>query len=165
MITPRLLVSACIVVCLSARSTTTSQRTSNRGADAVAQPMRDLALFRKETPPVLTAAAAAPYVATTRTNCAGLIAEISALNDALGPDLDVPPEKRPGFAEDTAIAALGSLFKLPFRSVIRKVSGAERMDREKALAVLSGMVRRGYLKGLATAAGCTIPAFTVESAG
>lgn len=120
--------------------------------------------MRKATPPVLANAAVAPYAAATPTNCAALVAEIAALNEALGPDLDVAPEKRPGFAEDTAIAALGSLFKLPFRGVIRKVSGAERLDRETALAVLSGMVRRGYLKGLASADGCDLPVNTTSAA-
>lgn len=159
----RSLVGVCLVLGLAACATTTSPGSPDRGADAVSQPFRDLALFRTQTPPVLAEAAAAPYAATTPTTCAGLTAEITALNDVLGPDLDTLPVKGPGFAEDTAIAALGSLFKLPFRGVIRKVSGAERMDREKARAVLSGMVRRGYLKGLAKAAGCTLPPLEVKT--
>lgn len=161
----RSLVGVCLVLGLAACATTTSQRPSDRGADAVSQPFRDLALLRSQTPPVLVQAAAAPYAAPAPANCAGLTAEITALNDALGPDLDTLPAKGPGFAEDTAIAALGGLFKLPFRGVIRKVSGAERMEREKARAVLSGMVRRGYLKGLAGAAGCTLPPLAVNADG
>lgn len=165
MMAHRFLVGAGLVLSLAACSTTTSQRTSDRGADAVSQPFRDLAIIRSPVPPALATASAAPYAAERPGDCAALTTEITALTDVLGPDLDILPEKGPGFAEDTAVAALRSLFDLPFRGVIRKVSGAERMDRERARAVLSGMVRRGYLKGLAGTAGCTLPPAPVATGG
>lgn len=139
-------------------STATTDRVPGRGEEAVTRPLRDLSLVQTPIPPQLAAAAAAPYGVEPSRDCPALLTEIGALDSVLGPDIDQVPAKGPGFAEDTAISALQSLFDLPFRGVIRRISGAERLDREKARAVLAGMVRRGYLKGLALAAGCPVPA-------
>lgn len=139
-------------------STAGTDRASDRGAEAVTRPLRDLSLVQSPVPDELAAAAAAPYGVERPRDCSTLLAEIAVLDSLLGPDIDQSRAKGPGFAEDTAVAALQSLFDLPFRGVIRRISGAERLDRDKARAVLSGMVRRGYLKGLARAADCPPPA-------
>ena len=47
---------------------------------------------------------------------------------------------------------------IPFRSWIRKLSGAERHDELVQKAIISGAVRRAYLKGLGEAKGCNPPA-------
>lgn len=155
----RILTTVILMLGLSACATTAeTDRATGRGGDAVTRPLRDLSLVQTPIPPELAASAAAPYGVERLRDCKALVAEIEALDGVLGPDIDQLRDKGPGFAEDTAIAALQSLFDLPFRGVIRRISGAERLDRDKARAVLAGMVRRGYLKGLARAADCPPPA-------
>jgi hypothetical protein len=149
---------------LSACATTAgTDRATSRGQDAMTRPLRDLSLVQRAIPPELAAAAAAPYGVEHAKDCTALLAEIEELDHLLGADIDEVRAKGPGFAEDAAIGALQSLFDLPFRGVIRRVSGAERLDRDTARAVLAGMVRRGYLKGLARAAGCPAPAAPVAA--
>ena len=43
---------------------------------------------------------------------------------------------------------------LPFRGVVRRLSGAEARDRELRAYVLAGIVRRAFLKGVAQAHDC-----------
>lgn len=142
--------------CATAGQRSTAQRSAERGAAVVEQPFRDLSLIRQTTPEILTAAAAAPYAFEPPADCKVLGDELAALDLALPRDLDAPREKGPGFAEDAALSALAGAFGLPFRGMVRKVSGAERRDRDHARAVLAGMVRRGFLKGVARTSGCLI---------
>lgn len=137
---------------------TTSQTSSERGADAVSgavsQPLRDLSLIRKAVPEVLARAVADPYATSTPVDCGALTREIGDLDAVLGPDLKAGGKDKGGDAFDMVSGALGSAIDLPFRGVVRKVSGAEKHDRDAARAVLAGMVRRGFLKGQALTAGC-----------
>lgn len=151
---PSLLLAAALATGLAGCASTGGRQAANRGGDAVSQPFRDLSLIRDVTPEALTRSAAAPYAADAAVDCAALSTELAALDLALGPDLDTPPTKEDGFVGDAADAALHSLFDLPFRGVIRRVSGADQRDKTHARAVLAGMVRRGFLKGLAVARGC-----------
>jgi len=159
-----LLLAAALATGLAGCASTGGRQVANRGGDAVSQPFRDLSLIRDVTPEALTRSAAAPYAAETTADCAALSTELAALDLALGPDLDGPQAKGDGFVGEAADAALHSLFDLPFRGVIRRVSGADQRDKAHARAVLAGMVRRGFLKGLALARGCP-PAVAAESAG
>lgn len=155
----RVLMTVVLMLGLSAcASTVGSDRAKSRGGNAMTRPLHDLSLMRTAIPPELAAAATAPYGVEHQADCTALRTEIGTLDALLGPDLDQARAKGPGFAEDTAIAALQSVFDLPFRGIVRRISGAEQLDRDKARAVLSGMVRRGYLKGLARAANCPPPA-------
>ncbi len=54
------------------------------------------------------------------------------------------------FAKDTVLGAIRSKTDiLPFRSIIRKVSGANRHAKKLAAAYEAGKLRRAYLKGIA----------------
>lgn len=112
-------------------------------ADPISQPLKDLSLIREVAPEVLVQAAAEPY--RPPSGCAALRAELARLDEALGPDVDhvKAGEGFSGLVADLISGAVG----LPFRGVVRKVSGADARDRALKAAVLSGMVRRGYLKG------------------
>jgi hypothetical protein len=60
-------------------------------------------------------------------------------------------------------AAVGALRRtvdgaIPFRSWIRKFSGAEKHTKELEAAFSAGIVRRSFLKGLGQASGCQAPA-------
>ncbi len=135
----------------------------------VSAPLRDANILRTKIPPVLLEAIADPYAlpdipakAGKAQACRTLQALVERLDEALGPDLDVPVESQ-GLAHrgrDTAMnwMATAASDVVPFHSWIRKLSGAERHDRLVQNAITSGAVRRGYLKGLGEARGCNPPA-------
>jgi hypothetical protein len=52
------------------------------------------------------------------------------------------------------VDAIGGVIGLPFRGVIRTLSGADYRERVLADAILSGIARRAFLKGAGRAAGC-----------
>jgi hypothetical protein len=132
-------------------------------------PLRDINLLRTKIPPVLLAAVADPYQRPEMPRkvsrdeaCDRLRGLVGALDEALGPDLDVPVEQQ-GLAHRGRDAAMGWMATaasdaVPFHSWIRKLSGAERHDQLVQNAITSGAVRRAYLKGLGEARGCDPPA-------
>lgn len=132
-------------------------RNTHSAEGAISQPFRDLSLMREATPEVLTRAAAAPYAAPAPLDCPAMAAEVAGLDAALGPDIDRRAVETGWQAEEMVWDALRSAIGLPFRGVIRRISGAEKFDRTRARAVLSGMVRRGFLKGWSRAADCPAP--------
>jgi len=121
---------------------------------AIQQPFRDLNLVRDDIPPVLIRAAAAPYGPDAVVECAALARAIAELDIVLGVDLDGSSQPNADNAQELASDALRGALGLPLRGIVRRITGAERRDRELRHAVLSGMVRRGYLKGIARAQGC-----------
>ena len=143
-------------------------RTESRFTQAAATPLSDLNLMREEIPPQLIAARKEPYALPAERSCEALGAEVESLDAALGADLDTPaPEGDPGLVErgstvvgDAAVGAVrgAAAGLIPFRSWVRKLSGAERYAKEVAAAVAAGSIRRGFLKGLGESAGCPAPA-------
>ena len=83
------------------------------------------------------------------------------LDEVLGPDLDAPHTSgNTGLLDRGEDAATGALQRtaegvIPFRGWVRKLTGAERYARQVSAAITAGGVRRGYLRGLATAKACT----------
>lgn len=138
------------------------------------QPLNDLNLLETRIPPVLTAAAQkGAYTAPADTTCAALQAELQALDLALGPDIDAPavPGTDPNLVEQAVVyvgeRAVGTVTStvntvvdgiIPFRSWVRKLSGAERYSSEVAAAIGAGRMRRAFLKGWVGATGCLVPA-------
>jgi hypothetical protein len=91
--------------------------------------------------------------------CKALAAEIRTLDEVLGQDIDLPPGAGPSLLErggDLVVDALRRSAEglVPFRSWVRKLTGAERYAREVAAAITAGSIRRGFLKGLARAYTC-----------
>jgi hypothetical protein len=135
---------------------------------AATAPLSDLNLVNAEIPAALAAARKGPYAPPIDATCAGLAAEVTTLDSLLGPDLDtqVSPSN-PGLVErgvealgNAAIGAVrGSAERIvPYRSWVRKLSGAERYSKEVAAAIAAGTIRRSFLKGLGHAGGCQAPA-------
>lgn len=133
---------------------------TNREPDAVdvaKTPMTDLNLARTEIPALLVEAETRPYSTQNLDTCAQLVAAVEELNAVLGPDLDLPRSERARFSKGRiAQWAVGTF--IPFRSLIREVSGANRQEREIRDAIVAGMARRGFLKGLGAARNCAYPA-------
>ncbi len=135
--------------------------TGAAAAQAIATPAQDLNVVRAEIPPLLVAARKAPYAAPVDRSCAALAADVQALDAVLGADLDTPATaSNPSLIERGAGDALRNAAEsvIPFRGWVRRLSGAERYERQVAAAIAAGTVRRAYLKGLGQAAGCTAPA-------
>lgn len=121
--------------------------------DAVMTPVEDVNLKKKEIPAVLLSAQDDPYSTEATRNCAQLSVAIGELDAALGPDFDSGVETRHGL-QATAVAKGVVASFIPFRGVIREVSGAAGAERRYNAAVDAGIARRGYLRGVARVKGC-----------
>jgi hypothetical protein len=136
--------------------------------EAARTPFSDLNLVRQEIPAVLRSAHKGPYEIPKDPSCEGISKEVEALDAALGADLDTPAtENNPSLIErgadalgDSASGAIKGAVEglIPYRSWLRKLTGAERYSREVLAAVAAGTVRRAYLKGIGQAQGCREPA-------
>lgn len=120
------------------------------------QPARDVGLSRKRIPGVLQEAFEDTYGLTGLKTCAKLTAEIQRLNAALGPDYQTDneyKESRAGkLAEAGGKAIVSSI--IPFRSLVREISGAAPADRHLEAIGDAGLARRGFLRGVHLKQGC-----------
>ena len=138
------------------------KRESVKGAATA--PLRDLNVMRAEIPDLLLQAMADPYARPPRNyNCRQLIALIRPLDDVLGVDIDrvnIEDQDMMDRGKSTALGTAADLASgaIPFRGVVRKLSGAEKHDRLMRDAITAGAVRRAYLKGLGESKGCNPPA-------
>jgi len=154
------------MVCLSFALTLSACATQKQTpvVGAATAPLSDLNLVQVEIHEVLLAAKQHPYAVPADVDCDSLNKLILELDAVLGPDLDTEASKtKPGLIErgtnEAGSAAVGALRRttesvLPFRSWIRKQTGAERRSKETAAAIAAGIVRRAFLKGLGAANGC-----------
>ncbi|HEY3947459.1 hypothetical protein [Phenylobacterium sp.] len=144
------------------QTTAEADRAGVKGA--AESPLRDINVMRTKIPDVLLKAMADPYEWPGNGRCPDLIARLTPLNDALGEDLDVVAVggedgmMAKGKTTALTLASGAASDMIPFRGWIRKLSGAERHDKYVQAAILSGAVRRAYLKGLGEAKGCAAPA-------
>lgn len=133
-------------------------RSIGSGAGRIAtQPVKDVGLSRKDIPPVLVAAAINPYGLDGARTCTQIAQSVTALNEVLGPDYapDGPKtkENRAGkLAEAGGQTIVNSL--IPFRGLVREVSGAASAQRQMNATVDAGLARRGFLRGLHSARRC-----------
>ena len=131
------------------------------------QPFNDLNLVRSDIPPVLLAALKAPYAEPAGHSCTTLASELQALDLALGSDQDAKGQADPNLVERAVDAvgqaAVGTVKStvntvvdgvIPFRSWVRKLSGAEEHSSTAAAALQAGVLRRAYLKGWGEGTGC-----------
>lgn len=126
--------------------------------DVVVQPARDLGVVSPKIPEVITKAAAAPYATRGVGSCRALAASVRDLDVALGPDFDAPPLPRDNRATRIVEAGGRSLVNsvVPFRSIVRELTGAASAKREAELALDAALARRGFLRGLQAARGCKV---------
>ncbi len=131
---------------------------------AATTPLRDLNVMKVDIPDVLLAAQEDPYARPPRNwKCPALANLVRPLDAALGSDLDQlpsPDEDLMDRGKQTALSVAGDLAggAIPFRGVVRRISGAASHDKLVQSAILAGSVRRAYLKGLGEARGCPAPA-------
>ena len=135
---------------------------------AASSPLSDLNLVNAEIPAVLVAAQKAPYAPPADRSCASLAAAVTALDAVLGADLDTRATTANPSLIERGVSAVGSAAIgavrgsaeriVPYRSWVRRLSGAEQYSRDVAAAIAAGTIRRSFLKGLGHAGGCQAPA-------
>ncbi len=127
-----------------------AQVAARRAGEIAVQPARDVGIAKAEIPPALTLAVANPYSLKGLKRCPDLRTAIGALNAVLGPDFSgtvLRNESRVGkLAEAGGKTVVNSI--LPFRGLVREVSGAAPAERRKNAAIDAGYARRGYLRGV-----------------
>lgn len=132
------------------------------GAGRIAsQPARDVGVTKTDIPPVLLQAAENPYSLKGTKTCRAISASFHALTDVMGPDLkpgDTKRENRAGkLAEAGGKTVVNSL--IPFRGLVREVTGAAPAQRRYERALGAGLARRGFLRGMHVARQCRTKLF------
>lgn len=160
----RLMTGAVIVASLSistAHARSQDKPITDRNPDAVdvaKTPMNDLNVGRDdEIPPLLIQAQAKPYALEGVSTCRQIAMEVEKLNEILGDDIDLPQDPSGRFSGGRVAKMVVSSF-IPFRGVIREISGANERDRQLNAAIQAGLTRRGFLKGVGATKGCRYPA-------
>lgn len=124
------------------------------------KPLKDLNLIKPKTPDEIKAILEEPYNISKLKTCAQKKAAVVRLTELLGPDIDSSEARNkkgqnPGeFALSAGESVVGSL--IPGMGLIRKITGAEAEQRRAQAAVLTGQLRRAYIKGAARAKGCKV---------
>jgi hypothetical protein len=125
--------------------------------DVATTPLRDLNLEQDEIPSLLLEAQADPYSTAGLRRCSQYGTAIGQLDAILGPDFDLIGQTdrklSVGGVAQSVVSAL-----IPFRGVIREISGARRTEQDLQDAVMAGMMRRAFLKGMGLKIGCAWPA-------
>jgi len=131
--------------------------------DVAATPINDLNLDKDDIPPLLLEAQQDPYGTAGLRTCRHYGAAISDLDTFLGPDFDIiDVEKRKLSVGGVAQSVVGAF--IPFRGIIREISGANKHEDEMQDAILAGMMRRAFLKGMGLKLGCAYPARPADEA-
>jgi hypothetical protein len=131
--------------------------------DAATQPLVDLNVRREQIPTVLLQAQANPYDRRNLNQCTTIRAEVLRLDEALEPPAPDSPTLNEQAQDALAEAALDAIRDattdfIPYRSWVRRLSGAQARSRAVQDAVEAGRLRRAYLKGLGMRANCAPPA-------
>ncbi len=157
--------------------------------DAATGPLEDLNIKQKEIPPLLQALLENPYSMPKPMKCKTIKTEMAQLDELLGQspvykkrsggimtasldDVEMPTSDEivdagADMAHDGVMGFIRSQTNiLPFRSIIRAITGADQHEKDVALAFQVGQLRRAYLKGLADnrfGARCLAPPVIVEA--
>jgi hypothetical protein len=157
----RVATAAILAISLAACSSGRTADTRRGVGDAAYIPLRDVGLMRPEIP-LLLRNLQYPYSTATLSDCAAVTREVAALDGVLGPESYQPGPNRNvwdrsgDFVEEQAISAAESTAQdlIPFRSWVRRISGASRAERDALRAVANGQQRRTFLRGYGASLGC-----------
>lgn len=123
-------------------------------------PLRDLGIDGRDIPEALKVAVENPYETRRLKTCNAIIADIAELDGVLGADYDIAVESEDDGPNISAgrigQKVVGSV--IPFRGILRELTGAADNERALRAAYTAGMARRGFLKGLGMGRGCKYPA-------
>ncbi|KRA57337.1 hypothetical protein ASD89_06580 [Caulobacter sp. Root656] len=123
------------------------------------QPARDVGVMKRQIPPILITAQEDPYSLKGLKTCKQLAAEVTNLNEVLGADYVVGNELKENRAGKLAEAGGKTVINtiIPFRSIVRELTGAAPADRRMNAAVDAGLARRGFLRGVHANRKCRTP--------
>jgi hypothetical protein len=124
--------------------------------DVAMTPLTDLNLKKQDIPILLLDAQLRPYDLTGLRRCRALIAEVRKLDSVLGEDVDIPQADEDRTSPGRIAKSIVGSF-IPFRGILREITGANDQERRLANAVQAGMIRRGFLKGIGSSRGCAYP--------
>lgn len=129
--------------------------------DVATTPANDLNLKKTKIPKELQEIEQAPYSLDGIRSCGDIRNAVKRLDKVLGDDLDVVEEdskadKRRKTAGSIGKSLVGGL--IPFRGLVREITGAAAEQRRYDQAVYAGVVRRSFLKGIGKQRGCRFPA-------
>lgn len=131
--------------------------------NTVQTPFEDLNIKRQPIPEALQQIADNPYALPQQLPCEAISKEITSLDMLLGPDVCTPGdptgatasrkgeyvEQGAGLARSQVVGIVSNKVNIiPFRGVVRQVTGAERHAREVERAYQAGRLRRAFLKGI-----------------
>ena len=152
-----------LAACGGATEKVAKSGTMNAVGEAALTPLNDLNLRREDIPEELQALVDNPYSTPKPLKCKTLKQEIAKLDTLLGKDMDAP---KVALSENEQYAAAGAELVqdgivnfvrsqttgfIPFRGILRTITGAKAHDKAVAQAKQAGKLRRAYLKGLASA--------------
>lgn len=132
------------------------EQTGRTAGNIVTQPARDVGVARTEPSEVIAKAAADPYTLTGLRTCKQLSSAVIELNEALGPDFMAGNERKENRAGKIAEAGGKTVINtlIPFRGLVREISGAAPAQRRLNDAVDASFARRGFLRGIHRQRGC-----------
>jgi hypothetical protein len=132
------------------------EQTADKAGEIASQPARDVGLVKTEVPPILVAASQAPYSLEGVKTCQQLASAVQALNEVLGADFAPGDEKEENRAGKIAEAGGKTIVNaiLPFRGLVRELTGAAPAERRLNAAIDAGFARRGFLRGVHRTRGC-----------
>ncbi len=137
-------------------TSTTGPAKPNRAAEIATQPIKDVDARRIKVPPPLVQAVKNPYSTAGAKSCKAIAAQVAELTSALGPDFGSGNEIRENKAGKLAEAGGKTIVNsiIPFRGLVREITGAAPAQRRLSAAIDAGYARRGFLRGLQRARGC-----------
>ena len=143
-------------IALSATPALAQEKAAQKASEIASQPVRDVGIDKKEIPPVLAAAGANAYGTDGLTSCAKIGAAIGDLTAVLGTDFGTGEQTAENRAEKLAEAGGKTVVNtiIPFRGLVREISGAAPAERRMNAALDAGYARRGFLRGLYLQRGC-----------
>ena len=130
--------------------------------DTVAAPLRDVGIIRRDIPTLLLTLQYPYSTASLASGCSSVAYELGQLDAVLGPEsLEPGPARniwdRSGdFAEQQTMDAAQDAAEdsIPFRSWVRRISGASAAESDALRAFANGQQRRTFLRGYGSSLGC-----------
>ena len=130
--------------------------TATEAGRIAVRPAQDIGVVKTKVPPLLAQAAEDPYSMNGAGSCPAIATSVRALSNVLGPDFgdDAPVRgtKKGAIAKAGGTALVDSI--IPFRGLVREVTGAASAERRVQLATFAGVARRGFLRGIYRTRGC-----------
>jgi hypothetical protein len=139
-----------------------ADKTAGKAVNAALTPAEDIGIKRDEIPEELKKLVENPYFTPKPLRCKTIKEELAGLNELLGTDMDMPKvalKDGESYAETGAdmiqegIVGLVRSYTniIPYRSIVRSLTGAKSHEKALVKAREAGKLRRAYLKGLASA--------------